>query len=195
MDTAKERTANRRGQEFEARIFAILDGLQKAHSGFVEINVHPEIKLLNGQVKRPDFELVYRIEQEHRELIECQSRDRSSSEIANKIRNIKSLSARNRFVFIFEDFARLGVEHRIALESDGVNCLSFDDFTRKISQIDLVLCFVKQSLRGSERRKPLVWSRMWDEMRNELTCRRPEDSHSRQAFDSLANKKPYEGPS
>ena len=115
--------SNDRGLAFEKRVQSLLLTLANDHSAFVEVTSQIEIQLLNGQVRKPDFELVYRIDQEHHELIECQSRDRSSLEIADKIKTIKALSARNRFIFVFEDYSKLSDEHRRVLEVDGVTSL------------------------------------------------------------------------
>ncbi len=99
----------------------------------------------NDRLTKPDFELIYRLEQEHRELIECQSRKRSSTDIADKIRNAKSLSSRNRYVFGFEDPAGLAKEHQRVLQSDGINCLSFAEFELKIDQLDVVVSALRRS--------------------------------------------------
>ena len=173
-------TGDDRGKLFEETVFAVLRRLVLKHPGFVEVTPQVEIKLLNDQTKRPDFELVYRIDQEHRELIECQSRERSSSEIAEKISRIKSLSSRNRFVFIFEDIEKLRPEHRRVLESDGVNCLSLEEFRSKIDQIDLVL---------TQLRRPNVFRRgiqkltdTWEDLIDALNT-------------DNRNQPPYRGPS
>jgi hypothetical protein len=107
MEGSMGQAQNLRGRAFEARVYALLSRLVDRHPGFIEVHAQPEIPLLNGQIKKPDFEWVYRTEQANHELIECQSRDRSSSEIAEKIRQIKTLSSRNRFIFVFEDLTRL----------------------------------------------------------------------------------------
>ncbi len=135
-----------RGKAFESRVGALLNKVAARHPGFIEVVAQPEIVLLNSQMKRPDFELIYRLDQEHHELIECQSRDRSSPEIAEKIRQIKSLSSRNRFLFVFEDISSLSGEHRKVLEGDGVNCLSPEDLEAKLRQLDSVVGLLKGAL-------------------------------------------------
>jgi hypothetical protein len=126
-----------KGKRFEDKVGSLLKALADEHPGFVRVNVQPSIDLYNGQVKRPDFELVYLLDQEHRELIECQDRERSSQDIIDKIRAIKALSPRNRFKYVFG--TRLGKRHRAALESDGVGCLSMKDLTDWIVQMDSLL--------------------------------------------------------
>jgi len=179
--------ANERGRSFEGKVAALLEELARANPGLVEITTQPELRLLNGQIKRPDFEIVYRLEQEHHELIECQSRERSSAEIADKIRNIKSLSSRNRFVFVFEEPKKLRKQHKAALESDGVNCLSFKDFVQKIKQIDLVLTMFRHAAtRKSD--KGTRFGTPWEELLRSLADEGPN-------FDRSAFTKPYRGPS
>jgi hypothetical protein len=123
-----------------------LHGLARAHPEAVEVLVQPTQHLLNQESARPDFELVYVLDQKHHELIECQSRSRSSTAVADKIRKIKALSNRNRFVFVFEDGDALGPEHKRILESDGVMCLTFEEFQRKITQLDVVLSGLEKGL-------------------------------------------------
>lgn len=143
-------TSNDRGSSFEAAVFAQLIGLADAHPGFVEVHKQPELRLFEGRICRPDFELVYRTDQEHHELIECQSRNRSSFDIADKIRTAKLLSSRNRFLFVFEDLPNLGGHQRSALENDGVPCLSLGDLSRKLAQINVVVRAMKFSGVGSQ---------------------------------------------
>jgi hypothetical protein len=135
-----------RGQAFERRVLRILEDFAARHPGFVEIISQPEVPLTDGEVRRPDFELTYWTDQEHRELIECQSRKRSSTQLADKIRAIKAQSARNRFIFVFEDTARLSRLHRAALEGDGVPCLSVDDLRQKIAQLDGVIGLLESKI-------------------------------------------------
>jgi hypothetical protein len=139
-----------RGGRFETEIGRLLEALAHSHRGLVDVNVQPEVRLLSGAVKRPDFELVYRLEQEHRELVEVQSREHSSAELAAKIKLIKSLSSRNRFVFVFEHVDALSATHRRELEQDGVQCLSPDDFRQKLRQLDAVLVALKNSARVND---------------------------------------------
>lgn len=139
-----------RGKTFEERIGAMLRHVAENHPTLVEVRAQPDIALLSGSIKRPDFELIYRVEQEHRELIEVQSRDQSSADLAAKIRVIKSLSSRNRFVFVFEDIHRLSPTHRRELEQDGVQCLSPAEFDQKLNQLDAVLEALKRSVFGHD---------------------------------------------
>lgn len=139
----------------------------------------PEIVLLNAQVKKSDFELIYRLDQEHRELIECHGRERSSSEIAEKIRQVKSLSSRNRFVFVFEDISKSSDEHRRVLEADGVNCLSPDNFDRKLAQIDSVVGLLKKH------------STAWNDAISSLRKKDRTDS----IYGTKFQDPPYRGPS
>lgn len=131
-----------RGKRFEATIEKMLRELEAKYPGFVEINTQLSITLFTSEERRPDFELVYRLEQEHRELIEVQSRNRSSSQIVDKIRSIKAHSSRNRFCFVFDDPECLSSEHKNALEGDGVMCLSPSEFATKLQQLDEVLAAV-----------------------------------------------------
>lgn len=118
---------NEKGRTFEVAIGRLLDFLATNHPDMVEVTHHPRLELHNGESVIPDYELVYDLgfQKDHR-LIECQNRERSSSDIVHKIRHVKSLSGRNRFVFVYaeEDFLTKATRH--SLEADGISFYSVD---------------------------------------------------------------------
>ena len=129
-----------RGYEFEARIYTLLTQLEKKHPTVVTLKRQEAIKLYNGDTVIPDFELRCDLGFEiEAHLIECQSRERSSSEIVHKIRHIKALSNRNRFLFVYENDSFLMPAQRSSLESDGINCYSFNEFETYIKRLELTL--------------------------------------------------------
>lgn len=114
-----------RGMEFEKLVAILLNLLRVRHPEKVRITRHPRVKLYNGTVAIPDFELVCDLPHQidHR-LIECQDRHRSSQDIAHKIRDIKSLSRKNRVVLVYREPEYLSQPVRRALDADGVVCYS-----------------------------------------------------------------------
>lgn len=132
--------SNSRGQSFENRVRKLLEDLRDRHTDSVEIEYQPELHLHTGETVYPDFELMYDLGfQKDARLIECQSRKRSSSAIVHKIRHIKSLSTRNRFIFVYEDEAFLSESVRSSLEADGVSFYAVKDFEAFIASLDKTL--------------------------------------------------------
>src|SRR5262249_33430776 len=82
----------------------------------------------------PDFVLEYDMpEARHVITIECQDRQRSQKDIANKIRTMKSLSPRNRFLFVHGD--QLPKATGKALEADGTPYVSYEEFVDFIADL------------------------------------------------------------
>ena len=129
-----------RGIVFEHRVRHLLETLKKEHTKLVEVTYQPRLLLHSGEEVIPDFELCYDLGfQKDARLIECQSRNRSSSSIIHKIRHIKSLSSRNRFIFVYEDEDYLSEPTRKSLASDGVSFYSYDEFKTFIKRLDLAM--------------------------------------------------------
>jgi len=135
------------GKTLDERIAASLGHVAQGHPGLVEVRVHPEIGLLSASIKRPAFELIYRLEQEHRELIAVQDCSRSAADLVVNIRIMKNFSPRNRFVFIFEDIGSVAPAYKLELEREGVQCLSPAEFDQKLKQLEDVLVAEKICVR------------------------------------------------
>jgi hypothetical protein len=128
--------ANQRGKEFEDMVAGCLNLLQSRHQKTVEVRSHPRISLQNGTIVIPDFELTCMFpHQIDRRLIECQSRNKSSQDIAHRIRTIKALSPRNRFILVFRDVDYLSAAVKQALDADGVVCYPLLEFAAFLSKL------------------------------------------------------------
>ncbi|HEX3555113.1 MAG TPA: hypothetical protein VIA62_17965 [Thermoanaerobaculia bacterium] len=128
--------ANQRGKEFEDLVAGCLGLLISRHPKTVEVKHHPHLDLQNGTFVIPDFELTCTFpHQIDRRLIECQSRTKSSQDIAHRIRTIKSLSPRNRFILVFRDADYLSAAVKQALDADGVVCYPLLEFAAFLSKL------------------------------------------------------------
>lgn len=133
-------STSNRGYVFEDRVHSLLLRLRTQHPKLVEVTRQKRLTLHNGDLVIPDYELRSSLGfQTEAYLIECQSRKRSSSEIVHKIRHIKSLSPRNRFLFVYEDNDFLSESNHASLKSDGVNCYDIDGFESFLSRLSVTL--------------------------------------------------------
>ncbi len=127
-----------KGQAFEAKVGELLAELQSQHPDVVHIVEQPRFELHDGQELIPDFELQFDLlYEEGHYLIECQDRKRSSPQIAQKIKYMKGVSSRNRFIFVYA--TDIPEATRNALAADGVMHMSFDDFVFFITRMHLAL--------------------------------------------------------
>ncbi len=120
-----------RGRKFENRVAQILMTLVKIHPVTVAVTEHPRVTLpYRRRPREPDFELVYRLpHQTSHRLIECQSRNVSKTDIVDKIRSMKILSEKNRFIFVYENPGSVKKSLREDLEPDGIVHYDFEEFT------------------------------------------------------------------
>ena len=101
----------------------------------IRIVRQPKLELNDGSVVIPDFEIQFTLVfEEGRYLVECQNRKRSRAEIAHKIRYIKNLSSRNRFIFVYG--TNLPEATRRVLDADGVVVMSFEEFASFVARLD-----------------------------------------------------------
>ncbi len=123
--------SSNRGRKFENRVAQLLIALVKIHPVTVAVTEHPKVTLPYRRWPRePDFELAYRLpHQTSRRLIECQSRNVSKQDIVDKIRSMKMLSEKNRFIFVYENPESVKRSLREDLESDGIVHYDFEEFT------------------------------------------------------------------
>jgi len=123
------------GTAFEGVVADLLGLLKAEHPALVEIRHQPRLRLYNGDIVIPDFELSYAMpHQRDLRLLECQSRQKTSQDIARKIRDIKGLSSKNRFMFLYR--SHLPTSVRESLEADGVvyfSLFEFADFMRRLN--------------------------------------------------------------
>lgn len=127
-----------KGKDFESRVSTVLEELRQRHPALVEVLAQPHLTLNDGGEVIPDFDLKVDLTFERAGyIIECQDRRRSSAQIAHKIRHVKSLSSRNRFIFIYA--SSIPAATRRVLDADGVVVMSFDEFVAYIGRLDLVL--------------------------------------------------------
>ena len=127
-----------KGKAFEAEVRDVLYKLQSNFPTRVEVKEQLRMQLYDGQNVIPDFDLHINFGFERAGyLIECQHRKRSAPDILQKIKYIKGLSARNRFLFVYAE--KLPASTRAALERDGVMSMSFKQFVAFVSRISVEL--------------------------------------------------------
>lgn len=128
--------ALQKGKDFEVRVAEVLATLCDMHPTRVRVREQPRLELNGGGFVVPDFEVQFDLLfEEGRYLIECQNRKRSSPQVAHKIRHIKGLSSRNRFIFVHA--ADIPEATRHALETDGVMVMSFEQFASFVARLEL----------------------------------------------------------
>jgi len=82
---------NRRGKNFEQRVSAILEVLAMLHPYRASFVCQPTLRLIDGHKLRPDFELRIKLPHSREaQLLECQSRDRTSQQIVDKLIRIQT---------------------------------------------------------------------------------------------------------
>lgn len=133
-----------KGRRFEEQVGTLLETLRASHPDAVKVATQPRFTLHDGQEVTPDFHLQYELPHEvGHYLIECQDRKRSKSDIAQKIRYIKALSPRNRFIFVYA--SNLPEATSRALDADGVLVTSLDDFAAFLARLEVTLSAVKDA--------------------------------------------------
>lgn len=129
---------SQKGKDFETKVRDVLYELREKHPDVVRINEQLHLELYDGQEVIPDFELQFDLLfQEGRYLIECQHRKRSSPQIAQKIKYMKGLSSRNRFIFVYA--TNIPQSTIKALRADGVLQMAFENFVLFIKRLDIQL--------------------------------------------------------
>lgn len=132
-----------KGYEFEDGVEGILKMLAAKYPERARYRKNPKLRLLDGQHVYPDFEFEYELPHKRdRYLVECQDRKRTSRDIVNKIRAIKGLSSKNKFIFVHANsLAQATME---ALASDGVMVMTRDEFSIFVSMIMHTLAALAQ---------------------------------------------------
>lgn len=135
--------SSQKGKRFEDRVADLLEALCAQHPGSVRVTKQPRISLNDGQEVCPDFELQFRLPFEvGRYLLECQDRKRSKPDIAHKIRYVKALSKKNRFIFVHR--SRLPETTRRALGADGVLVMDLNQLTTFLKQMGVTLSAINR---------------------------------------------------
>lgn len=146
-----------KGKAFERSVRDVLFALRDKYPDLVRVIEQPRLGLYDGQEVIPDFDLQFDlIFEESRYLIECQDRSRSAPQIAQKIKYMKGLSSRNRFIFVHG--AEIPEATRKALEADGVVEMSFEEFVSFVARLEI-------QLRAQTSLLPLEDSKFADEFR------------------------------
>lgn len=131
-----------KGKRFEDRVGEVLEVLLSRHRDTVRVARQPRISLNDGQEVCPDFDLQFELPFEvGHYLIECQDRKRSKSDIAHKVRYLKALSRRNRFIFVYSS-SLPDATHK-ALDADGVLVMSLDEFAAFLARVEATLSAVR----------------------------------------------------
>jgi hypothetical protein len=119
-----------KGYDFEHDVESVLRDLEKKSPARVKVTAQRDFR----DVPRPhraDFELEYKLGGlTHQHLIECQNRDRSSHEIADKIYAVRGTSDRNRYILVYRDSSYLSEPVAKRLKEMGVLCFDFESFKK-----------------------------------------------------------------
>ncbi|MBY3201319.1 hypothetical protein [Rhizobium laguerreae] len=129
---------NNKGAEFESRVGEILETLERIHPGSVRVFTKPLYKLREDEEIIPDFELHFDLLfEEARYIIECQNREKTDSALAHKIRHIKALTRKNRFIFVYGGSP---TEWNLAAyKNDGILTMSIAEFSLFVGRISIQL--------------------------------------------------------
>jgi hypothetical protein len=125
-----------KGYEFENQVELVLRKLEKKFPDRVKVTPQRDF----SNVSRPhrvDFELEYKLgglTQQH--LVECQNRDRSSYDVADKIYAVRGTSDRNRYIFVYKDRDYLSEPVAKRLKDMGVLCFDFEGFKAWCIQLE-----------------------------------------------------------
>ena len=126
--------SNEKGANFELQIEALLRYLEGRFPDLVHVERHPSIVLQNQEVVAPDFKLTIELPYERSHyFIECQNRKRSSKAILHKIQHIRGKQSVKSFIFVYP--AVISGELRRAFKSEGVICLTLDEFDGFIDRL------------------------------------------------------------
>lgn len=138
--------SNKKGSNFENKVFEMLSIFSEKHSERVEITPQKEINMSSySYFRKIDFEIKYNLYFEiRRDLVECQNRKKSSYTITDKIYYIKSHTNRNNFIYVYEDNMNISKNHLETLKDDGILIFSFLEFKTYINNISSVLNLLKQ---------------------------------------------------
>lgn len=142
-----------KGYDFETEVEEVLRKLVTQFPKHVQITRQPDF---NNTLRphRPDFELRYEIGALiHHHLIECQNRQKSSQEIADKIYAIRGLSDRNRFIFIYKDNDFLTFTLKKRLDEMGVLHYDFQEFKAFILELTRQLNLVVNAVMFNDQNK------------------------------------------
>ena len=126
-----------RGKAFERKVGDLLFALARKYPEKVRVIEQPRLQLYDGQEAIPDFDLQFDLFEEGRYLIECQDRKRSTPQIAQKIKYIKGLSRRNRFIFVYG--TEIPEPTRDALRADGVLTMNLQQLDEYLKRLDRYL--------------------------------------------------------
>lgn len=133
--TEGESEAARKGTEFEGEVHRLLHGLAERRPRHVFMTRQPNIELQNGEVVRPDFDLIVQLPHERSHyFIECQNRETFSKQLLHKIQHVRAKQARKTFAFVYPQ--ELPEEIFRAMEAEGVMLFALDDFERFITKLD-----------------------------------------------------------
>jgi hypothetical protein len=165
---------NSKGSDFEREVGDLLRSLESDFPLRVKVTAQPDFPDA-PRPHRADFELEYKLGGlTHVHLIECQNRNRSSQEIADKIYAVRGTSERNRYIFVYKDEDFLGEGVRRRFEEMGVLFFDFAKFKSQfIEQLaaDLALHAIGlaatkyQGLADSLRAKPELIKRLVELMK------------------------------
>lgn len=145
------------GYGFEREVEAALRNLEWKFPDVIRVSAQPAF-LGALRPHRADFELEYKLGGlTHQHLIECQNRNRSSHEIADKIYTVRGTSDRGRYILVYKDSEYLSETVAKRLKEMGVLCFDLENLKRVfLNQLeaDIALHKVGQAFIGSLNSKP-----------------------------------------
>lgn len=137
--------SNSKGRDFEREVHDILLNLATRFPDYVKVSSQRDFPAaVSLRPHRADFEFEYRVGAlTHRHLIECQNRNRSSHEIADKIYAVRGTSNRNRYILVYKDADYLSRPVQKRLTDMGVLQFQFESFRRDfIEQLEADLALL-----------------------------------------------------
>jgi len=121
-----------KGRDFERQVHDALLRIEARFPECVKVTAQSAFSTaVSGRPHRADFEFEYKLGGlTHQHLIECQNRNRSSHEIADKIYAVRGTSDRNRYILVYKDAEYLSPPVQERLTRMGVLHFTFKAFKR-----------------------------------------------------------------
>jgi hypothetical protein len=119
-----------KGYDFEHDVETVLRELEKKFPERVKVTAQREFRHV-PRPHRADFELEYKLGGlTHQHLVECQNREKSSYDIADKIYTVRGTTDRNRYILVYKDSGYLSEPVAKRLKEMAVLCFDLEQFKK-----------------------------------------------------------------